>query len=244
MTASLGLATLAGVLSVLSPCVLPILPIVFGAAAARHRWGPAALAAGLALSFVAVGLFFATVGFTLGLDAGLLRQGAAVTLIVIGLVLVLPPLQARVAVLAGPVGQWTDERFGGRWRRAGSRDGLGGQFGLGLLLGAVWSPCVGPTLGAASALAAEGRDLGQVAATMLAFGLGAALPLLMIGILSRDVLTRWRGRVLLAGQGLKAGLGVVLILGGVLVVTGLDHRAEAALVDASPAWLTGATTRF
>ena len=244
MTAGFGLAFLAGVLSVLSPCVLPILPVVLGAAAARSRLGPAALAAGLALSFVAVGLFFATVGFALGLDAGWLRRAAAVALVLIGLVLVLPPLQARVAVAAGPVGQWADERFGGSSRRERAREGLGGQFGLGLLLGAVWSPCVGPTLGAASALAAEGRDLGQVAITMLLFGVGAALPLLVLGALSRDVLLRWRGRMLAAGSGLKAALGALLVAGGLLIVTGLDHRVEAALVDASPAWLTDATTRF
>ena len=239
MSVSLGLAFLAGVLSVLSPCVLPILPVVLGAAAAQARLGPAALAAGLALSFVAIGLFFATIGYTLDLDAGVLRQAAAVVLVAIGLVLVLPPLQARAAVAAGPVGQWADERFGGF-----SRDGVGGQFGLGLLLGAVWSPCVGPTLGAASALASEGRDLGQVAATMLVFGLGAALPLLLVGILSRDVLMRWRSRMLGAGQGLKAALGVVLVVGGLLILTGLDHRVEVALVDLSPDWLTAATTRF
>jgi len=239
MVASLGLAFLAGALSVLSPCVLPILPIVLGAATTQHRLGPAALAGGLALSFVAIGLFFATIGFSLGLDSGVLREIAAVVLIAIGLVLVLPPLQARLAVAAGPVGQWTDERFGDF-----SRQGLQGQFGLGLLLGAVWSPCVGPTLGAASVLAAEGHDLVAVAATMLLFGIGAALPLLLLGTLSRDVLMGWRGRMLAAGAGLKVGLGVVLIVGGALIVTGLDKRAETALVDASPAWLTALTTRF
>lgn len=239
MNASLGLAFLAGILSVLSPCVLPILPIVLGAATAQHRLGPAALAGGLAVSFVVIGLFFATIGFSLGIDSGVLRRTAAVVLIIIGLVLVLPPLQARVAVAAGPMGQWTDERFGGF-----SREGLGGQFGLGLLLGAVWSPCVGPTLGAASALAAEGRDLGQVAAIMLLFGIGAAVPLLILGTLSRDVLIRWRGRMLSAGKGLKTTLGALLIVGGFLIVTGFDHRVEATLVDASPAWLTGITTQF
>ena len=244
MIASLGLAGLAGLLSVLSPCVLPILPIVLGAAAAQHRLGPAALAIGLAVSFVAIGLFFATAGFALNLDAAALRQPAAVVLVAIGLVLVLPPLQSRVAAAAGPMGQWADERLGGFSRQDGGRRGIGGQFGLGLLLGAVWSPCAGPTLGAASALAAEGRDLGEVALIMTSFGLGAALPLLVLGSLSRDALLRWRGRMTSVGQGLKAALGVMLIVGGALIVTGLDHRVEAALVDASPAWLTAAATRY
>jgi cytochrome c biogenesis protein CcdA len=63
---SLGLAFMAGVLSILSPCVLPILPIVLGAAASEHKWGPTALAAGLAASFVVIGLFVATIGYSIG----------------------------------------------------------------------------------------------------------------------------------------------------------------------------------
>ena len=142
-------------------------------------------------------------------------------LIIIGLVLLLPPLQARVAVAAGPIGQWTDDHFGRI-----SRGGVGGQFALGVLLGVVWSPCVGPTLGAASALAAEGRDLAQVATTMVLFGLGAAVPLLVVGSVSRDLLLRWRGRMLSTGKGLRTALGALLIAGGILILSGLDHRVE------------------
>jgi cytochrome c-type biogenesis protein len=65
---SLGLAFLAGLVSILSPCVLPVLPIVLGAAASEHRSGPLALVMGVALSFVAIGLFVATVGYAIGLD--------------------------------------------------------------------------------------------------------------------------------------------------------------------------------
>ncbi|RZK83505.1 MAG: cytochrome c biogenesis protein CcdA, partial [Methylobacterium sp.] len=189
MLVSLGLALLAGLLSTLSPCVLPLLPLVLGAAASEHRYGPAALAGGLALSFVAIGLFVATIGFGLGLDGDVFRRVAAILLILVGLVLLVPMAQTRLAVAAGPVANWTEARFGGF-----SATGLWGQLGVGLLLGAVWSPCVGPTLGAASILAAQGRDLGAVGLTMLVFGLGAALPLLILGALSRSVLMRWRDR--------------------------------------------------
>ncbi len=239
MIGTIGLALLAGVLSVLSPCVLPLVPIVLGAAASEHRFGPVALAGGLALSFTFVGLFVATIGFTVGLDAGLFRTAAALLLVGIGAVLVLPGLQARLAVAAGPVGTWTEERFGGF-----STTGLSGQFGVGLLLGAVWSPCVGPTLGAASVLAARGESLGAVALTMLAFGIGAALPLLGLGLLSRDALMRWRNRMMAAGKGLKGVLGALLASAGLLILTGLDKRLEAWLVEVSPEWLTALTTRF
>ena len=234
-----GLAFLAGLLSVLSPCVLPLLPIVFGAAASAHRLGPVALAAGVAISFVAIGLFIATIGFSIGLDAGLFRSAAAVLLILIGLILTMPSLQQRVAVAAGPVSNWAERQFGNF-----SIPGIAGQFCVGLLLGAVWSPCVGPTLGAASVLAAQGKDLGQVALSMLVFGMGAAFPLLILGFLSREALMRWRNRLHAAGTGAKMTLGVVLMLTGVFIVSGLDKTLEEKLVDASPAWLTELTTRF
>ncbi len=236
---SLGLAFVAGILSVLSPCVLPLLPLVLGAAASEHRLGPAALAAGLALSFVVIGLFVATIGFSVGLDTDVFRTVAAILLVLLGLVLMVPAAQTRLAVAAGPVSNWTESRFGGF-----STAGLLGQFGVGLLLGAVWSPCVGPTLGAASLLASQGRDLGTVALTMFLFGLGAALPLLVLGMLSREVLMRWRDRMMSAGKGLKAALGVILLVTGATILSGYDKALETALVNASPAWLTDLTTRL
>src|SRR5208282_3225688 len=134
---------------------------------------------------------------------------------------------------------WTDRRF-----RSQRGTGISGQFWFGVLLGAVWSPCVGPTLGAASLLAAQGRNLPQVVITMFVFGIGAALPLLLLGLLSREAMARWRTRLRSAGQVTKVGLGIVFVAIGALVLTGLDKSIEAALVAASPQWLTDLTTRF
>lgn len=237
--ASVGIAVLAGILSTLSPCVLPLIPMVFGAAVGEHRHGPVALAAGLAISFVAIGMFIATIGYALSLDAGYFRIIGAVLLIAIGFVLLVPALQTQFAVVGGPISGWTDNRFGGF-----ATTGLRGQFALGLLLGAVWSPCVGPTLGAASMLASRGEDLGQVFLVMSAFGIGAALPLLVLGLLSREAMVAWRGRLLNAGKAGKMALGGLLLALGLVIASGLDKRIETLLVDASPAWLTELTTRF
>jgi cytochrome c-type biogenesis protein len=237
--ATLGLALIAGILSTLSPCVLPLLPIVLGTAASQHRLGPVALAAGLAISFVVIGLFVATVGFAIGLDGGVFRWLAAALMIGIGVILMVPRLQEQVVVAAGPVGSWAGSRMA-----TGTGDGLTGQFLVGLLLGAVWSPCVGPTLGAASVLAAQGKDLVQVAGTMLMFGIGAALPLLVIGLLSREAMLRMRNRMLEAGGFMKSALGLILVVVGLAVVTGADKAIEAKLVALAPEWLTNLTTRY
>ncbi len=239
MLATLGFAFLAGLFSTLSPCVLPLLPIVLGAAASEHRLGPIALALGLDLSFTVIGLFVATVGFVVGLDADVFRLAGAGLAVMIGLVLVVPRLQTQFSLASGPVANWADQRFG-RFNTSG----LSGQFGVGLLLGVVWSPCVGPTLGAASLLAAHGQDLTKVAATMLVFGTGAAAPLIVLGMLSRELMIRSRGRLMATGHMAKILMGTVLVLVGVLILSGFDKMLEAWVVDGSPAWFVDMTTRF
>jgi cytochrome c biogenesis protein CcdA len=239
MIGTLGLALLAGIVSVLSPCVVPLLPVVLGTAVAQHRLAPISLACGLALAFSAVGIFVATIGFTLGIDSGVFRSAGAVVMALVGLLLLLPTLQTRLAVAAGPAGNWADQRFGGF-----SAEGLSGQFAVGLPLGIVWAPCVGPTLGAASVLAARGQDLGAVAATMCIFGIGTAIPLIALGLLSRETMTRLRSGLLGAGKNAKVAMGLLFIVMAVSILTGADRRLEAFLVDLSPSWLTAATTRF
>ncbi len=236
---SIGFGFLAGVLSILSPCVLPLLPLVLGPAAAAHRLGPSALAAGLVASFVGIGLFVATIGFSIGLDGDVFRDISAVLLALLGLVLLSDVLQQRFSLATGGV-----SNAGHRLIARITPEGLGGQFLLGVLLGAVWSPCVGPTLGAASVLAAQGRSLAGVATVMMAFGVGTAVPLLAAGMLSREALGRWRGRLMGAGKTGKLLLGGAALAVAALILSGADRAVETALVAASPAWLTDLTTRF
>lgn len=232
-------AFLAGLLSTLSPCVLPLLPVVFGVAVSEHKLAPLSLAAGIALSFTGVGLFVALVGFSIGLDTGLIRAVAAVLMMGIGIILMVPQIHTRVVAAAGPVSDWASNRFGGF-----SVAGPQGQFGLGLLLGTVWSPCVGPTLGAASLMAVQGQNIGQVTGIMLVFGIGAAFPLLLIGLASRGLINRWRDRIMVAQAILRVALGVTLVLFGFLVLMGYDRSIAIALEQAAPTWLTRLTTSF
>ena len=236
---SILLGLLAGVLSTLSPCVLPLLPLVVGGAASAGAAGVWLLAAGLALSFTAIGLFVATIGFAIGLDGTVFRTISAVLLAAVGLVLLSAALQRRFAVATGGVSDG-----GSRLLARISPQGSLGQLAVGLMLGAVWAPCVGPTLGTASMLAAQRQDLGQVATVMLAFGLGAALPLLLIATVSRQAMLRWRGRMMQAGSAGKVAFGSVALITALFILTGTDHALETWAVVNSPAWLTDVTTRF
>ena len=234
---ALGLA--AGVLSTLSPCVLPIVPILLGSAANAHPRAPLALAGGLALSYAIVGSVLAWAGSNLGIDPGIFKKVGAVILGVLGLVLMSGSLQRRFASATAGIGDAGNQALSGM-----RLDGVTGQFVIGLALGVVWSPCVGPTLGAAIVLASQGSNLPQVASVMAVFGIGAALPILVLAYASRAAMSKMRGSMMRAGQAGKTVLGVAMVAVALVILTGLDKPAEAWLVERSPAWLTELSTRF
>jgi len=236
---SYGFGFLAGLLSTLSPCVLPIIPILLGSAVNAHKRAPLALAAGLAISYAVIGTSLAWAGSALDIDTALFRTLGAVLLGLLGLVLMSGNLQQRFA--SGTSG----------FANAGDKliahmrlDGLWGQFFIGLVLGIVWSPCVGPTLGAAVVLASQGSHLPQVALLMGIFGAGAALPVVALAYVSRGAMLKMRGKLMQAGKTGKAVLGAIMVVLAALILTGTDKLIEAWLVDQSPSWLTQLTTRF
>lgn len=93
-------------------------------------------------------------------------------------------------------------------------------------------------------MASRGENLGSVALTMLAFGIGTAVPLLFLAMLSREALTRWRGKMLSAASTLKVVLGGLLIVAGVLTLSGLDRAIQTTLEEMLPAWMLALTTRI
>lgn len=229
-----ALAYAAGALTILSPCVLPLVPIVLSSAAQRHRFAPLALAAGLVVAFTATGFVVAAFGQALGIDTLAVRAAGAVVLCLAGIVLLVPKLQDGLTRVASPLAAWASRRQ----TALDGRAGLWGQAMVGALLGVVWAPCVGPTLGAAVALGAEGKDLGEVALVMVAFGLGISTVLLVIAFAARGALARWRGRMLKAGGRGKAVLGALLLLIGIFILTGFDRKVEAFALDHLPDQVT------
>ena len=232
------LSFLAGTLSVLSPCVLPVLPIVVASALQRHAQGPLVLAAGLVVSSTAVGLFFASLGFTIGVDRDVARVAGGALMATVGIVLLTPRVQA---VFARATGSLT---HGAGALTTHLPPTLVGQFVLGILLGAVWLPCTGPTLAAAVTLATRGETLGHAGAVMFVFGIGAVLPVLFFAYGSRRALAS-RGRTLgtIATVG-KPAMGIALLLVGMLTVMGADKTIETWVVDRMPPWMLELTTRF
>ena len=239
MTGELVLAFVAGVVTILNPCVLPLIPILVTSAFGSARLGPMALAAGLATSFASFGFVIVAFGFQLGIDEQSVRITAGALLILAGVVLMVPSAQAAISAAASPLTN--------RASLALSKvDGTSarGQFLIGVVLGLVWAPCVGPTLGAAIAAASQGDDLPSAFFTFLVFALGVALTVTVFAYGSRKALgTRARSLQTLA-RFAKPTFGAALLVVGLLVVTGLDRQLESMALSIMPEWLVGLTTRY
>ena len=238
---SYALAVLAGLLSALSPCVLPLLPIVMSGAAAAHRFGPLALVGGFAISFVVIGMFVGEVGFGIGLDQETIRVLAASLMILFGIVLLSAFLQERLVFVEGRFQSVSD-----RFLRWAAPSGLRGQFLVGALLGGVWSPCIGPTLGAAITLAGErqAQTMAQVALVMLLFCVGLGIPLIAIGMVSHQAILRWRQQIEIAEHVAKSAFGAIMVVIGGAILLGADRGFEAFLIRLSPDWWTKISTLY
>ncbi|QQC64312.1 cytochrome c biogenesis CcdA family protein [Paraburkholderia ginsengisoli] len=230
---------LAGMLSVLSPCVLPLVPILLTTAVGTHRFGPLALAGGLMISFGTIGTTLAAAGARVPLDQEAIRVFGAILLGLFGGIQLSRPLQVKFALAVSGVSS-----LGENLLSRVNGGGMSGQFVLGLVLGLVWSPCVGPTLGGAIALASHGHSLAQTAILMSLFGIGAGIPLIAIGFLSREYFQKRRGAALIVGNYGKTLMGVGLLTVSTLILTKTDTVIETILTNNLPNWLINISSQY
>ncbi|MEM6306575.1 MAG: cytochrome c biogenesis CcdA family protein [Pseudomonadota bacterium] len=231
-------AYLAGLLTLINPCVLPVLPLVLTSALQNSKWGPTALAAGMSVTFIALGLFVASFGPALGIDDQIISQTAAVLMVGFGLILLIPRLSARFAGATGGFASNADAQIDGLDR------GLRGQFVGGMLLGAVWTPCVGPTLGAALSYAATGDTVWQAFATMVFFALGVSTIIFALGYGARSALQRRQALMRRIADKSRPILGIVFILVGMAILFRVHHAIELWALDALPHWFLELSVRF
>jgi cytochrome c biogenesis protein CcdA/thiol-disulfide isomerase/thioredoxin len=210
----IGIGFVAGIITAISPCVLPVLPIVLAGGASGDRRRPFAIVAGLMTTFV-VSILFATYALRkLGLPQDLLRDLAIALLFLIAATLVFPQIGLFVERVLAPLGR----------RRARRIDS---GFLLGCALGLAFVPCGGPVLAYVSAQAAS-LDLGfRTVALAVSYALGAGVVLLAIAVGGQRVSASLRTRALT----LRAALGVVVAASAVALVFDLDTKLQTALPD-------------
>jgi cytochrome c-type biogenesis protein len=231
--ASIGVTYAAGMLTALSPCVLPLLPMVVGGAMQQHRAAPLLMGIGMTLSFAVAGWILGALGPALGLDPVWLHQVAALSLIVFGLALWFEPLANFVYRLVQPVADSADRLAAS----VGHQSPAAALF-FGGLLGLAWSPCAGPMLISSVALVATGQDATLGALLLGLFGLGAATPLVLAAYASRAGFARLKGWAMGHGKGLKRGFGLLAMLSGIFIATGADKWiATQVMIQLPDAWL-------
>src|ERR687887_410156 len=210
MVLLLVIGFLAGVVTAISPCVLPVLPILLAGGASGGRRRPYAIIAGLVLSFTVFTLAAAWIIDKLGLPDDFLRNAALVLLFVVAATLLVPRLGE---LLERPFLRLT------RLRPAGSSGG----FVLGLSLGLVFTPCAGPIFSYVAVRAGSEHLNLKAVLLIVAYALGAAVPMLLVALGGRGISARLRSPLV------RPALGIVIALAGVAAVFHLDTKAQTAL---------------
>lgn len=222
----------AGLLTLINPCVLPVLPIVLVSALNAHKAGPLVLAAGMSVSFVIFGVLVTAFGAGIGLTQDTLARIGAVLMVLFGIVMVVPMFARTFEMATAGVSAGADARMNDL-----QASSLNGQFLGGLLLGTVWSPCIGPTLGGAIALASQGENLGYVTLIMTAFALGVSTLIIALGLGARETI-RTRAQALRGlAERSKPIIGVTFIVVGAALYFRLHHILEGWLISIMPYWL-------
>ena len=234
-----GLSFVAGSLTTLSPCVFPILPLVLSGAVQGNRMAPLAMGTGMALSFALIGLLIGALGPVLGIDSDNVRIFGALLLIVLGLVMLIPRLNRGFTEWMLPIASSANALSAKL--EGGS---LGGAFLLGGVLGLVWSPCSGPLLASALTLVASQGGATHGALILGLFGIGAAVPLVMVAYASRRRFSRARDWVLSHIGLIKNVFGSLVLFTGIAILSGGDKWIEAKFVDLMPDAWVNATTIF
>ncbi|HUI31858.1 MAG TPA: cytochrome c biogenesis protein DipZ [Candidatus Acidoferrales bacterium] len=227
MLVLLGFAFLAGLVTILAPCIWPILPIVLSSSIAGegHR-KPLGITLGIMLSFAFFTLAISYLVKAFHFDPDFLRFVAIIIIGILGLSMVIPALsrfvEGLISRISGLLGQ-------------GSRQGSGFVAGFiaGMSLGVVWSPCAGPILAAIAALAATGKVTISVVLVTLAYVAGVGIPLFIFAYGGRQVVTRTRFLSRYTGR-IQQLFGIVMILTAVGIYTNYDRLIETKLLNEFP----------
>lgn len=224
-----GLGFGAGFLSLLAPCVMPLIPLIFRSSMQSSKFGPIANALGLTLSFTLVGILSSL--FSSVFDIDTIQNFGAIILIIVGLVFIFPKLKEIVSNKVSHIGSKGFELQG---KIKG--DGLGSQFLMGSLLGMIWAPCSGPTLAFAFGIATQADKLVHASLIFFFFGLGAGLGLVFLGFLLKKF-SSLTGFVMKYTNAINLTTGIVSLGIGLMIVTGTLGHFEELAMRIVPDWL-------
>ncbi len=223
-------AFLSGIVTILSPCILPVLPIVLSGSVGGKR-KPLGIIAGFIGSFSLFTLLLSSLVSWLGIPPNALRFVAVIIISLFGLTLLLPELQKKYEMFTSGLIKHRDNS---------RKSGFSGGFAIGASLGLIWTPCVGPILASVITLAVSRQADGGAFLIMLAYAAGTSIP--MLGIMSggRKLINRFPG---LSGNTAKIqrGFGVIMLTAALAIGFGWDRRFQTSVLEIFPGYGAGLT---
>ena len=236
---SIVLAFVAGLFTVITPCILPILPAML-AGSSGGRLRPVAIVAGMSLTFTLMGIAVSAVGSVFAPFESALRWFSLLFIIGMGAVLYDDDINNEFVKITSKISQLIGDNVGSlvpeRIRSTGteaSEEGLFGAFTLGMSLGVLWIPCVGPILGSILALVGFGGDVAHGAILLLTYSIGVSIPMLLIAYFGKSI----SGRVqwfAVNGHRIKKMSGAALMLAGLAMLFGIDKWLQSILLPYFP----------
>ncbi|MEI6649654.1 MAG: cytochrome c biogenesis protein DipZ [Actinomycetes bacterium] len=235
MIVLLGVAFISGLLTILAPCIWPLLPIVLSdVTLSQSKRRPLGITAGVALSFTFFTLTISVLESSLGLNANVLRLFAVVVLVGLGISMIIPKfsqlLESRISRLSG--------RFGHLGKN--TKSDFRGGFITGLALGVVWAPCSGPILASIATLAATNKVSLQVVFVTLFYVAGVSIPLFGFAVGGQKLLVKSRTLSRHTGK-IQIVAGALLLVTAVAIYTNYDKTLEAKLLNAFPSYSNALT---
>jgi cytochrome c biogenesis protein CcdA/thiol-disulfide isomerase/thioredoxin len=237
-------AFLGGVITILSPCILPVLPVVLSGGIGGEKDRPIGIVSGFVASFTAFTLTLTAIVQATGISANSIRYFAVALIIVFGLILILPRLHEWFALKSSRIAALAHRR-----NSTGADDprrprtwlsGYAGGLLIGVGLGLVWTPCVGPIMASVISLALTEKINGGALAITLAYSVGTALPMLGIMLGGRAMLDKVPA-LLRNTEKIQRVFGVLVIITGIGIGLGWDRRLQAAILRAFPEYGSGLT---
>lgn len=241
MNLQLGFSFIAGILTTISPCVFPILPFLMASALRQSKKAPLYMILGLAVSFIVVGFTLSRFGSLLGLGSDQIRLVSASLLVLTSLFFLSQKVQDRVSEKMTSFAH-LGTSAGHKWKL--NESSAVDSLLLGGLLGVIWSPCAGPTLGVAVSLASqEGAALDSLI-MMVVYAVGAIIPMLMIAYGFRSFFQKHQHKIMNFSENSKPIFGFVLLVTGIFILFGLDKNIEVLLLNNLPAAWVDLITKY